>query len=305
MVMAGKRVFVSGVGGELGTTIAGLLEAESWVGELSGIDADPPRHRLQRTAFHRIHPDEHDRIVETVASFNPHVLVHVGVWEPDRACRAAACRHVDRSGRHLDPRCRCRVLCARTRGRAQRYRDLRTPAGIAHPAERDGTGRSHEQLGANGRGDRAHRRQGRRTRGRHRRSSSSGPGARAARPVTTRPAAPPTGGPVQRPGRSAVRGRSRTTMPPARSSPRLESGSASRSTSSPRERSPPCKPRAADAVFPSRSSVLNGGSHGRSASSSARRSPTMCPKPCTAVASPTTDACSSCSVSLLSTARPT
>ncbi len=83
MVMAGKRVFVSGVGGELGTTIAGLLEAESWVGELSGIDADPPRHRLQRTVFHRIHPDEHDRIVDTVASFNPHVLVHVGVWEPD------------------------------------------------------------------------------------------------------------------------------------------------------------------------------------------------------------------------------
>jgi UDP-glucose 4-epimerase len=83
MVMGGKRVFVSGVGGELGTTIAGLLEEESWVGELSGIDADPPRHRLHRTVFHRIHPDEHDRIVQTVTQFNPHVLVHVGVWEPD------------------------------------------------------------------------------------------------------------------------------------------------------------------------------------------------------------------------------
>jgi UDP-glucose 4-epimerase len=33
--------------------------------------------------FHRIHPDEHDRIVETVIDFDPHVLVHVGVWEPD------------------------------------------------------------------------------------------------------------------------------------------------------------------------------------------------------------------------------
>ncbi len=89
--MAGKRVFVSGVGGELGTTIAGMLEAEDWVGELSGIDADPPRHRLQRIDFHRIHPDEHDRIVETIAKFNPHVLVHVGVWEPDaRAAPHAA-----------------------------------------------------------------------------------------------------------------------------------------------------------------------------------------------------------------------
>jgi len=81
--MAGRRVFVSGVGGELGTLVARLLEAESWVGSLAGIDADPPRRRLQRTAFHRISPDHHDRIVETVTAFNPHVLVHVGVWEPD------------------------------------------------------------------------------------------------------------------------------------------------------------------------------------------------------------------------------
>ncbi len=74
---------MSGVGGELGTLVARLLEAESWVGSLSGIDADPPRRRLQRTTFHRISPDDHDRIVDTVTAFNPHVLVHVGVWEPD------------------------------------------------------------------------------------------------------------------------------------------------------------------------------------------------------------------------------
>lgn len=75
-------MFVSGVGGELGTLIASMLEDEPWVGALSGIDADPPRRRLQRTAYHRIHPDEHERIVETVIDFNPHVLVHIGVWEP-------------------------------------------------------------------------------------------------------------------------------------------------------------------------------------------------------------------------------
>jgi UDP-glucose 4-epimerase len=83
MVMGGRRVFVSGVGGELGTLVASLLEAEDWVGALSGIDADPPRRRLHRTVFHRIHPDEHDRIVDTVVDFDPHILVHVGVWEPD------------------------------------------------------------------------------------------------------------------------------------------------------------------------------------------------------------------------------
>ncbi|HSL73781.1 MAG TPA: NAD-dependent epimerase/dehydratase family protein [Ilumatobacteraceae bacterium] len=81
--MGGRRVFVSGVGGELGTLVASLLEAEDWVGALSGIDADPPRRRLHRTVFHRIHPDEHDRIVDTVVAFDPHILVHVGVWEPD------------------------------------------------------------------------------------------------------------------------------------------------------------------------------------------------------------------------------
>ncbi len=81
--MAGQRVFVSGVGGELGTLVASLLEAEDWVGALSGIDADPPRRRLDRTDYHRIDPQDHDRIVDTVVSFNPHVLIHVGVWEPD------------------------------------------------------------------------------------------------------------------------------------------------------------------------------------------------------------------------------
>jgi UDP-glucose 4-epimerase len=81
--MGGRRVFVSGVGGELGTLIASLLEDEEWVGALSGIDADPPRRRLHRTEFHRIRPDEHERIVDTVTAFDPHVLVHVGVWEPD------------------------------------------------------------------------------------------------------------------------------------------------------------------------------------------------------------------------------
>ena len=77
------RVFISGVGGELGTQVASLLEAEPWVGALAGIDADPPRSRFQRTTFQRVQPDQHDRIVDTVISFDPHVLVHVGVWEPD------------------------------------------------------------------------------------------------------------------------------------------------------------------------------------------------------------------------------
>jgi len=89
--MAGRRVFISGVGGELGTLTAGRLEEEDWVGDISGIDADPPRRRLHRTIYHRIPPADHDRIVETILDFDPHVLVHIGVWEPhSRATPASA-----------------------------------------------------------------------------------------------------------------------------------------------------------------------------------------------------------------------
>ena len=89
--MPGRRVFISGVGGELGSLTASLLEDEEWVGEICGIDADPPRRQLQRTTFHRIPPVQHDRIVQTITDFDPHVLVHVGVWEPhSRAAPGAA-----------------------------------------------------------------------------------------------------------------------------------------------------------------------------------------------------------------------
>ena len=62
---AGRRVLVSGMGGDLGSRVAALLEDEPWVGELVGIDVDPPRRRLHRAEFHLVAPDDHDRIVET------------------------------------------------------------------------------------------------------------------------------------------------------------------------------------------------------------------------------------------------
>ena len=47
-----------------------------------GIDTDPPRRRLHRSEFHLVRPSDHDRIVELVTAFNPHVIVHLSVWEP-------------------------------------------------------------------------------------------------------------------------------------------------------------------------------------------------------------------------------
>lgn len=76
------RVLVSGMGGELGSRVASLLEDEPWVASLEGIDADPPRRRLHRATFHRIVPGDHDRTVQVVTDFDPHVLIHIAVWEP-------------------------------------------------------------------------------------------------------------------------------------------------------------------------------------------------------------------------------
>ena len=85
----GRRVLVSGMGGELGSLVASLLENEPWVGSLSGIDVDPPRRRLRRAEFHRIEPANRERIVDVVTAFDPHVLIHLAVWEPDARASTA------------------------------------------------------------------------------------------------------------------------------------------------------------------------------------------------------------------------
>ncbi len=90
--MVGRRVLVTGMGGELGSLVAHLLEDEPWVGELSGIDVDPPRRRLRRATFHRVAPAQRDRIVQLVTEFDPHVLVHLAVWEPDARAGTAQAR---------------------------------------------------------------------------------------------------------------------------------------------------------------------------------------------------------------------
>src|SRR4051794_18115853 len=94
--MAGQRVLVSGMGGDLGSRVATLLEAEEWVGPLLGIDVDPPRRRLRKAEFHLVGAHERDRMIELVTQFNPHVLVHISVWEPhSRATPGNARRYTE------------------------------------------------------------------------------------------------------------------------------------------------------------------------------------------------------------------
>jgi UDP-glucose 4-epimerase len=76
------RVLVTGMGGELGTRVAQLLEERSDVREVVGLDFVPPRRRLRRAEFRRIDPLNRERVVEFVTEFAPEVVAHFGVYEP-------------------------------------------------------------------------------------------------------------------------------------------------------------------------------------------------------------------------------
>ena len=71
------------MGSELGSLIATLLEKERWTGEITGLDIDPPRRRLRSATFHRVEPRDRRKMVRIVRDFDPHVVVHVAVWEPN------------------------------------------------------------------------------------------------------------------------------------------------------------------------------------------------------------------------------
>lgn len=76
------RILITGMGGELGTRVANLLEADDSVAEILGIDGYPPRRRITRADFHMIDPKDRRRTVSVVRDFDPEVLVHLGVYEP-------------------------------------------------------------------------------------------------------------------------------------------------------------------------------------------------------------------------------
>lgn len=77
-----ERVFVTGLGGEIGTTVARRLEASGEVDEICGVDLEPPRRRLLRTEFHWVRPSDTDGLVAAVHDFRPTAVIHLGVYEP-------------------------------------------------------------------------------------------------------------------------------------------------------------------------------------------------------------------------------
>lgn len=76
------KVLITGMGGELGTRVALLLEGDDRVDEIVGIDVDPPRRRLRRSRFLRIDPRDRRRMAEAVQAEAPAAVVHLGIYEP-------------------------------------------------------------------------------------------------------------------------------------------------------------------------------------------------------------------------------
>lgn len=86
------RVLVTGMGGELGTRVVNLFEHDAAVTDLCGIDAYPPRRRIYRVAFHRVDTLDRRKAVSVVRDFDPEVIVHLGVYEPNARLDATAAR---------------------------------------------------------------------------------------------------------------------------------------------------------------------------------------------------------------------
>lgn len=86
------RVLVTGMGGELGTRVAQLIEARDWATEIVGVDFVPPRRRMRRAQFRRIDPRDGDRLSAFVEEYAPHVIAHFGVYEPASRMTPASAR---------------------------------------------------------------------------------------------------------------------------------------------------------------------------------------------------------------------
>ena len=72
MTSVTERVLITGMGGELGTRVAQLIEQRPWAGEVVGVDFVPPRRRLRRAEFHRIDPRDRDRLARVRRGLRAH-----------------------------------------------------------------------------------------------------------------------------------------------------------------------------------------------------------------------------------------
>jgi UDP-glucose 4-epimerase len=76
------RVLITGMGGEIGTRVAQLLEERRDVTEIIGVDFVPPRRRLRRSEFRRIDPRDRDKLAAFASEVAPDAVAHFGIYEP-------------------------------------------------------------------------------------------------------------------------------------------------------------------------------------------------------------------------------
>jgi len=80
------RIFITGLGGHLGTSVALALDAAGDA-TVMGADIDPPRRHLPRTAFERVPPEDSERLTALIGDFDPTHVVHLGIYEPHARSR--------------------------------------------------------------------------------------------------------------------------------------------------------------------------------------------------------------------------
>lgn len=125
-----QRVLITGMGGELGTRVAQLLESRDDIGEIQGVDLAPPRRRLRRAVFHRIDPRQRERLRDFVLEYAPTHVVHFGVYEPaSRLSPSAAAERTEQ----------CSAVALVAAGRAGALDGVAVRSGL----EVYGTGRGH------------------------------------------------------------------------------------------------------------------------------------------------------------------
>jgi UDP-glucose 4-epimerase len=77
------RVFITGVGGALGSRVAQLVESLREVEAVAGLDIVAPRRELKRTEVSVIDPRERRLVTHAIRRFEPTAIVHLGIYEPN------------------------------------------------------------------------------------------------------------------------------------------------------------------------------------------------------------------------------
>jgi UDP-glucose 4-epimerase len=120
------KILVTGMGGEIGTRVAQMLEEQRWATEIVGVDFVPPRRRLRRATFKRIDPRARDKLVHFVEDYAPTVIAHFGVYEP-------ASRMTPESAAERTEQCTIATLGAAARTGALEYVVVRSGLEVYGP----------------------------------------------------------------------------------------------------------------------------------------------------------------------------